>query len=93
MPAGKHVRLPAWQRGVKAYPDTPKPDVVPVPTGRRAQFVDDTIGVDVLIKAHIHIDTECVVELTIRGTATEAGKARLIRIIELAMDVHVEPTP
>ena len=87
MPAGKYVRAPAWQRNTKPYPETPKPALVPVPTGRR--IGNDPMADEVLIRAHIHIDAGCVVDLMITGTATEAGKARLIRIIELAMDVHI----
>jgi hypothetical protein len=77
---------PPWTTHRKPYPTRPKPDVAPAPTGH---ITDETIGDDVLIRAHIHIDTECVVDLTITGTATEEGKARLIRIIELAMDIHI----
>lgn len=47
---------------------------------------------DILVNAHIHIDTNCYVDLTIRGVATLAAKTRLIRMIELTFDPHMDAT-
>lgn len=68
----------------------PRPDRPPVPTNRPIAIKERSVGDDVLMSAHVHIDTQCVVDLTITGRATVAGKARLIRMIELAMDVHIQ---
>lgn len=49
----------------------------------------------ILIRAYLALDDDCIVDLTITGTPTTEGKARLFRLIELAMvrDTEEKPPP
>lgn len=39
-----------------------------------------------IVRAHLMLDDDCEVELTITGTPTEEAKRRLIRLVELSME-------